>query len=108
MLGLIRNLGQGIRNIIYWFPVIWKDRHWDYAFLLYILRHKLEAMHVSSLYWTGREKATEDIGLAVSLLDKVIEDEFCDYDLQEGQRKKREAIDALFGIIKDNIETWWD
>ena len=36
-----RNISIGIKNVVYYFPVIWKDRHWDYEFLLEIMRKKL-------------------------------------------------------------------
>jgi hypothetical protein len=32
---------DGIGNLIKWFPVIWKDRWWDYSFLAKIISHKL-------------------------------------------------------------------
>lgn len=38
-----RNIKQGIKNIIYWLPVIWKDRHWDHSFIYEVLKHKLKA-----------------------------------------------------------------
>ena len=38
-----KNLKQGLKNIWYWFPVIWKDRHWDQHFIYEVLKHKLKA-----------------------------------------------------------------
>jgi len=37
-----RNIAISIRNLIKWFPVIWKDRDWDHSFIYEILKHKLE------------------------------------------------------------------
>ena len=37
------NIIQGIKNIIYWFPIIWKDRNWDQSFIYEVLKHKLKA-----------------------------------------------------------------
>ena len=34
---------QGVKNIIYWFPVIWKDRDWDDHYIFELLKHKLKA-----------------------------------------------------------------
>jgi hypothetical protein len=37
---------QGIKNLWYWFPIIWKDRDWDDHYIFYIfevLKHKLKA-----------------------------------------------------------------
>lgn len=38
-----RNFIQGIKNLFYWFPIIWKDRNWDHSFILQLLAHKLKA-----------------------------------------------------------------
>lgn len=34
----------GVKNLIKWFPVIWKDRDWDYIFLLRLIEKKLRFM----------------------------------------------------------------
>jgi hypothetical protein len=34
---------QGVKNIIYWFPIIWKDRNWDGYYIYEIMKHKLKA-----------------------------------------------------------------
>jgi len=34
---------QGVKNIWYWFPIIWKDRHWDDHYIFEVLKHKLKA-----------------------------------------------------------------
>lgn len=37
-----RDFKQGIKNLIIWFPIIWKDRNWDYIYIYIILIKKLE------------------------------------------------------------------
>jgi hypothetical protein len=32
---------QGVKNIAYWFPVIWKDRDWDGHYIYEVMKHKL-------------------------------------------------------------------
>lgn len=34
---------QGVKNIWYWFPVIWKDRDWDGHYIYEVMKHKLKA-----------------------------------------------------------------
>jgi hypothetical protein len=34
---------QGIKNLWYWFPIIWKDRNWDDHYIFEVLKHKLKA-----------------------------------------------------------------
>jgi hypothetical protein len=38
---LPRDIAKGIRNLWYWFPVIWKDRSFSNYYILEILKHKL-------------------------------------------------------------------
>jgi len=38
-----RNILEGIKSIIYWFPIIWKDRNYDHTFIYEVLKHKLKA-----------------------------------------------------------------
>ena len=35
--GFWHNLTYGIKNLIYYFPVIWNDRYWDYEYMLDLL-----------------------------------------------------------------------
>ncbi len=39
-----RSIKYGIKNLITWFPIIWKDRDWDHWYLYKILRFKLIQM----------------------------------------------------------------
>lgn len=39
-----RDIICGIKNLFYYFPVIWNDRYWDYEYLLVLLEHKLQQM----------------------------------------------------------------
>lgn len=39
-----REIKQGVKNLVYWAPVVFRDRHWDNEFLEEILLHKLRAM----------------------------------------------------------------
>lgn len=44
----LRAVRYGAMNIVRWFPVIWRDRDWDHAFLFELMAVKfahMEAMH---------------------------------------------------------------
>lgn len=41
---LPRNIIVSIKNLIVWFPLIWRDRQWDYIFIYRILHKKLSLM----------------------------------------------------------------
>jgi len=68
---------QGVRNIIYWFPIIWKDRNWDSGYIYTILQHKLKTQ---SKYIGGRDyhsRAQYDaqrMNLCIKLIEKLQDD----------------------------------
>ena len=83
---ILRNIKQGFKNIWYWLPIIWKDRHWDHSYIYYILKHKLKAqahrLHTADLH-TSAKRDAEIIRTCVRLIDKVNEEfyagEYMDY-----------------------------
>jgi len=40
---LHKEIKWGIQNLIYWFPIIWKDRNWDGHYIYEVMKHKLKA-----------------------------------------------------------------
>lgn len=83
------NIKQGIRNIIYWLPIIWRDRNWDYSHFLEILKHKLDAIRLDIPNWTcaGKEKEAENIDYAITLIDAIVNEEYeCQAFLEHAQR----------------------
>jgi hypothetical protein len=79
-------LKQGVKNIIYWLPIIWKDRHWDHGYIFTILQHKLKAQ---SKEIGGKDRHTraqydsKKMNLCVNLIQKLQDDfyemEYMDY-----------------------------
>ena len=77
---------QGIKNLWYWFPVIWKDRDWDDHYIFDVLKHKLKAQ---AKYIGGRDRHTRAqqdarrMRLCVKLIEKVQDEtyamEYMDY-----------------------------
>ena len=70
---------QGIKNLIYWFPIIWKDRDWDDHYIFEILQHKLTAQ---ANYIGRRDRHTraqldaKRMRLCVKLINKVQEEDY--------------------------------
>ena len=71
---LWRDFKTGVKNIVYWLPVIWKDRNWDHRYIYTILQHKLKAqskyigdrgIHVTA------KRDVEIMMTCVRLIDKV-------------------------------------
>ena len=79
----------GIKNVITWFPIIWKDRQWDHAFLYVVLQKKLDLMYhfwsvkkpkyVKERGWhlTERDrKNIKEILICKELVKRLMEDEY--------------------------------
>lgn len=83
---LWRDFKCGVKNIIYWFPIIWKDRNWDHRYIYTILQHKLKAQSKyigdRGIHVTAKRDA-EIMMTCVRLIDKVSDEfyssEYSDY-----------------------------
>ena len=80
------NIMEGIKNIIYWFPIIWKDRNWDQSFIYEVLKHKLKAqanyIETKDRHTRAKQDASR-MRLCVSLIqicqDDTYNTEYMDY-----------------------------
>jgi hypothetical protein len=72
----LREFIRGVKNLIYWFPVIWKDHQWDYRTIYDILYHKFEAMApvLRTGYGAGSDVLADQIVFANHLLYLVKEE----------------------------------
>lgn len=73
------NLKYGILNIIRWFPIIWRDRDWDWEYLAVMMQTKLERMANDTEkygYHIGKEKDVKNMRLCVALIKRLREDEY--------------------------------
>lgn len=82
----LRNIKTGIKNIWYWLPIIWKDRHWDSHYIFEIMVHKLKAQseYIGSRDIHTRAKRDSEVMMTcVRLMEKVQNDfyssEYSDY-----------------------------
>jgi len=76
---LYRNITEGIKNLIIWFPVIWNDRQWDHYFIYKILHKKLDLAEHFFRYNGNHLNAEDDadkIKVCVILLDRLLKDEY--------------------------------
>lgn len=75
----VRRIFIGIRNLIYWLPVIWRDRCFDHHYIFVILRHKLADME--RFFWTesiaaNAHKYAREIHLCTLTLDRILKDDY--------------------------------
>ena len=83
---LWRDFKTGVKNIVYWLPIIWKDRNWDHRYIYTILQHKLKAQskYIGERDIHTRAKRDAEVMMTcVRLIDKVGEEfyssEYHDY-----------------------------
>jgi hypothetical protein len=72
-----KDLYRGIKNLIKWFPVIWKDRDWDSHYIFRMLEHKLtlqsEGISKRDIHVDAQRDA-EIMITCVRLMEKIRED----------------------------------
>lgn len=100
------DLRYGIENLIKWFPIIWKDRNWDYFFIFVILHRKLHLME-QNIRNNGchvhNEKDADGIKFCVLLLDRLIKDEYFDNAMSPHYKKWGEST-FKFTPLEDEPE----
>jgi hypothetical protein len=65
---------HGVKNLWYWFPIIWKDRNWDYHYIFEIMKHKLKGQADYIGRRNRHTKAQQDsrrMRLCVKLMQKI-------------------------------------
>lgn len=129
------NLKYGIKNLFKYFKIIWNDRHWDYSFILILLKFKLETIKNS---YSKKHHSTDVpyqlkyINICIILLDRLIENNFLEEELNnlyEGKEflefdennipkindiwnrqsiLRKKHMKLLMSILEKRIESWWD
>ena len=98
-----RNLKHGVKNIIIWFPTVWKDRWWDHHFFFVILHKKLSLMEKNFRehgHHLNHEKDADKMKRCVLLLDRIIKDEYHDMVFKNHDEKWGD-IDFKFTPCED-------
>jgi hypothetical protein len=103
-----QNIITGIKNLIHWIPIIWKDRDWDQHYIFEVLKRKLikQSKHIGSRdFHTRAKRDAEIMMLCVRLIEKVQDEtyssEYMDYHQTEMSFKKIEDSDLHTLEIKE-------
>jgi len=80
---IYHNLKDGITNLVYYFPEIWKQRDFDGAFIYTLLLRKMKRLQKRSIFWEkhfeGGYVQKRDVNICVKLLEEIIEDDTLKY-----------------------------
>jgi len=83
---------RGIRNFIAYAPIIWRDRDFDFAFLLVLLEFKLRRMSKFFLsadaYTKGAKECAEQMLKAATLAGRIADGED---DQRAGRERQRDG-----------------
>jgi len=113
-----REFARGVKNLIYWFPIIWKDRNWDSHYIFEILKHKLTAQadYISEQdRHTRAQHDARNMRWCVKLM-KLVNDEFYESEYIDYHKTKHwfEPIDDGTGsstweskLLKENFDDYF-
>lgn len=98
-----RNIRCGIRNLIKWFPVIWKDRDWDQHFIYEILAKKLtsQADYIEQRDWHTRAKRDAEVMRLVVKLIRIMQEDTYTMEYMEYNESKYNFT------ATDDTEQWY-
>lgn len=69
----LSEIKRGLKNLFLWLPIIWKDRQWDYIFLLRIILFKLQLMHKNL---EAEQHKKRKIYICILLLQRLVKEEY--------------------------------
>jgi len=117
-------IGRFIRrfkNLLRWFPIIWRDEQWDHYYIFEILKYKLifTAEHTrKNGYHVNSSCDADRMMLCVRLIDKVQNEEYVEALINDdgltakkidaAYNKQKKARQLLFKLLDKHIEGWWD
>lgn len=119
------NTKNGIKNLIKWFPVVWRDRDWDEFYLLHAMEFKFKNMshlHKNYSHLENAELYASQLARAAELTNRIKNDRLHyseEVETLHNQGKVREAmelehelytkdLEELTTLMKENLHHWWD
>lgn len=68
---------RGCKSLIYWMPIIWKDRHWDSSYIFEIMMHKIKAQskYIGDRDIHVRAKRDAEVMMTCVKLMKLVQEE---------------------------------
>lgn len=103
---LHRDIAQGIKNLIKWFPIIWKDRDWDHQFIFDTLQFKLQNQAKYIGDHNRHTRAKEDAELMMKCVDLIekVKTEFYQAEYMDYHESTFEFVE----IPEDERGDWYE
>lgn len=108
----LKDFVDGVTNLVYWLPAVWKDRHWDSYYILRILQRKIELQRdyiVSHNRHQDVPQDNRDMTIVLNLLERKMHDyygvEYMDYEDSELSFKPIEGEDQKLYTIEVEVQS---
>lgn len=96
---LVYDIVYGIENLFVYFPVIWKQRDFDWSFLAIVMEFKLRRMSKSCNNHMSSEKDAKRMLIGAELLKRMVDDS------NDNQKYYQDYLGKLIG---KHFRSWWD
>ena len=118
----IRNFIKGIKNLIFFFPVVWGYHWWDYTYSLAIFKRSLEqypknySKHGLEVKYARKPKIKQ-MERVIELLEIEVNDSYIsevekemgfDFLANVGEEKHREMFDRIVELEHNNWNEIWN
>lgn len=105
------NIVSFIKRLLDYAPILWKDRDWDYVYMLILLKKKLDrmAIHIHKYgIHTNKRRDVRDIRKASKLLKLLIEDNFNKEAFKKHTKKWGSADFTKGTLTRSKVKTELD
>ena len=94
------NIYYGIINLINYFPIIWKDRGYDYYFIYQLLQHKLKLTSKSLQKYGNFVNSEREVEVLNTIIKLIEREQTSYYDLESQKYYKK--YKKLYEKVKKN------
>ena len=105
------NIRRGIRNIIRWLPIVWKDEDYDWEYLARIMEVKMRWMsdHFKDYPIVADSKEmSKELLICIELIKRLRKDSFAGNTYKEKDANAQRHQEMLGRIIGRKLRCWWD
>lgn len=114
----IKNITDGISNIIRWIPTIYKDRHWDDYYILVILQKKIELQRKCIVDANRHTSVARDnywMTVTLNLIERVKDDYYSmeQYNYQQLDSEFKNCEDRVscytieYNLVSDTLNDYF-
>lgn len=102
---------ESIKNLIKWFPIIWKDRNWDDYYIMKILQYKIKMQRDYLIYYNrhmGLEITNRNMTWVLNLMERQMKEYYSMevFDYLEEEMSMDEQGYLAFDLKQENLDEY--